>query len=100
MTHKLKRERSGPNRKDQTKGRQWTLWDEQIILFLINAGTIGRTQNEIHLRYGSQIDREQIMNLLETLRDQGKVDRFTVPHSSGRGKAKTVWRATTKLLEE
>jgi hypothetical protein len=40
-----------------------------------------------------------LRNFLETLRAEGKVDRFQVPVASGSGKPKTVYRATTKLVE-
>lgn len=104
MTHKVRKPkppRPGPvpGRKDQAKGRQQSFWDEQVILFLVNGGTLGRTQREIMLRYKGTIDSVALNAFLEALREEGKLDRFRVPHPSGKGNPRTVWRATTKILE-
>ncbi len=86
-------------RGDQANGRPWELWEDQVTRFLVNAGTQGRSWYEIERMYRGAIDKEHLRNYLETLKLEGKVDRFTVPSSSGKGSPKTVWRATTKILE-
>jgi beta-phosphoglucomutase-like phosphatase (HAD superfamily) len=95
VTHK----RSGPNRMDQANGRPQTLWDEQVVLYLIRGGTNGRSWGEISKHYHGHVTVTALRNFLETLRAEGKVDRFQVPVASGSGKPRTVYRATTKLVE-
>lgn len=98
MSH-VSHKRSGPNRMDQANGRPQTLWDEQVVLYLIKGGTNGRSWRELSKHYGEQVSIADLRNFVETLRAEGKVDRFQVPVASGSGKPKTVYRATTKLIE-
>jgi hypothetical protein len=67
-------------------------WGEQL-LYLKTARTDG--VERMSKLYGEQVRAD----FVETLRAEGKVDRFQVPVASGSGKPKTVYRATTKLVE-
>jgi hypothetical protein len=91
-----KRERSGLNRKDQSKGRFKTFWDEAVIMYLIKGGTNGWTWEALAHRYQTQVSRAELKAFLEALKAEGKVDNFTV--SEGVGPPRTVWRATTKIM--
>lgn len=100
MTHKPPKSRSGPNRLDQSKGRPKAFWDEIIIAYLIKGGTNGWSWDSLVRRYQSQVTREELRAFLEALKAEGKVDSFKVPASTGVGAPKTVWRATSKILED
>jgi hypothetical protein len=86
-------------RGDQANGRHWELWEDQVVRFLVNGGTTGRGWYEIERMYRGAVSREALLYFLETLQLEGKVDRFQVPSASGKGTPKTVWRATTKIVE-
>ncbi len=90
---------SRKNRGDRSTGKPDEFWEDQVHLFLVNGGLEGRTQTSLIRRFKCAIETETLKNYMETLWHEGKVDKFTVPHSSGRGKPSLVWRATTKMLE-
>lgn len=92
-------QRSGPGRFDQTHGRPSMPWQDAVDLFLINGGLSGKSQTELILRFKSSVDTEQLKAYIDALWIEGKIERFQVMHKSGQGKPRTVWRATTKMME-
>lgn len=72
-------------------------WQEHIQRRLVGAGIKGLTQKEISvatiwMRKKANVSTEQMTNYLIELAQEDLVQRFTV-------KNKTIWRATTKMLE-
>lgn len=74
-------------------------WREDLIHYLVTAGTVGRTQMALTTRMRKHVTAEQIIAEMESLHEEGKVQKFSVPTPSGKGPSATVWRATTKILE-
>lgn len=83
---------------DQANGRERVDWREELIRYLIAGGTTGQKQSEIQRRLAAHARSVEIDIELEGLLASEKVQKFSVP-ASGRGKPATVWRATTKILE-
>lgn len=73
-------------------------WRETLEHYLITGGTNGRTQNHIVTRLRNWVDGKTVTEELETLREMRKVDKYIVPKKHG--PSVTVWRATSKILEE
>lgn len=72
-------------------------WRDDLVHFLITAGTTGRAQSEIIARFQSRTKTGPITEHLESLRVEDKVQKFKLP-TKGRGTV--TWRATTKMLEK
>lgn len=74
-------------------------WRDELVNYLIAAGTTGRNQNEIGVRF-KQARAAEIEHELEGLMAQDKAQLFLVPPQNGRnGRRAKVWRATTKILK-
>lgn len=73
-------------------------WHETLIGYLIEAGTVGRSQSEILTRLGHKVTRGEIMEFLEALKSVGKVQRFEIGHEAA-GRPRNMWRATTKIRD-
>jgi len=72
-------------------------WQEKIIQILIEAGTDGIPQSKITFYFSPRYTADEIVNELEVLEAQHKVQKFRV---GGRGRPKTVWRATTEIMKQ
>lgn len=73
-------------------------WREELQRFLITGRTTGRKQTDIVERLQNWATSDLILDELNALRAEEKVQKFRPP-SNGRGRSPTIWRATTKLLE-
>lgn len=76
-----------------------TGWQEDLIDYLISAGTTGRNTSEILRRFQNRVATDQLTSELESYQVEGRVQKFTYPPKGGRGRPTTVWRATTKMVE-
>jgi hypothetical protein len=76
-----------------------TGWQEDLIDYLISAGTVGRNTSEILRRFQNRVASDQITGELESYQVEGRVQKFTYPPKGGKGRPTTVWRATTKMVE-
>lgn len=74
-------------------------WRYELQRFLIAGGTNGHMQTIILQRLQNWIGSDEIKAELEALLLDQKVQKFC-PSNNGRGRPKTIWRATTKLLEK
>lgn len=74
-------------------------WRDQLVRFLITGGTTGRSQSEILARLQDHATSALIRNELDALHLEDKVQRFDIPSEITKGRAKIIWRATTKLVE-
>ncbi len=74
-------------------------WRLELIHTLVAAGTNGIKQSHLQARFQNWADGPTIRHELEALRAEGKVQKFIIP-LKGSGTAPTVWRATTKILED
>lgn len=65
---------------------------------LIEAGTDGIKHYKLvrHFHDNRLIDADEVLNELEVLLAQNKVQKFT---TNGRGRPATIWRATTLILK-
>jgi hypothetical protein len=70
-------------------------WQEELVHILVDAGTVGLTQYQIIKRFDHWILAGQLLNELEILRLQNKVQRFRVPT---KGRPAIYWRATNLIL--
>lgn len=68
-------------------------WREELERFLIGQGTNGVKQTNVVTRVQNWVLGKEAVDYLETLRLEGKVQKFRV------GKA-TIWRATSKIMED
>lgn len=69
---------------------------EKIRAFLIAGGIYGRKQQEITHYMVHQLLASEIVEILESWRAKGWVDKFTV---EGPHRPITMWRATERILE-
>lgn len=76
-----------------------TGWQEDLVDYLISAGTQGRNTSEILRRFQNRVASDQITSELESYQVEGRVQKFTYPPKGGKGRPTTVWRATTKMVE-
>jgi len=74
-------------------------WRDVLHDYLIKAGTSGRKQSEIVVRFQGKVDGASIRSELEALHLADKVQKFEIPTPARGGRSATVWRATTKLVE-
>lgn len=72
-------------------------WQGQIVRMLINAGTIGCKQSDVQKRVSRYVEATQVNAYLNTLRMERKVQMFKVAIVNGT--PATVWRATTRIVE-
>jgi len=72
-------------------------WQEKIVQILIDAGTDGVNQSKITYYFNPNHSADEVLNELEILAAQHKVQKFVV--RGQRGAPKTVWRATTEILK-
>lgn len=63
---------------------------------LIAGGTLGVKQSVITKRFEKWVDVDDVVRELEVLAALQKAQKFVV---QGRGRPKTVWRATTLILK-
>lgn len=71
-------------------------WQEDLIYLLIAAGTDGLAQSKITFKFSLKIDADTVLNELQVLEKQNKVQSFKL---GGRGRPKTIWRATTEIMK-
>lgn len=71
-------------------------WQLRVVNYLIDGGTTGRKQSDVQNWVTVYVRAAELVEYLNILWMEGKVQRFQVPHAQGTG---TVWRATTKILE-
>jgi hypothetical protein len=73
-------------------------WQDTLIEVLLAGGVEGVGQHYITKRMNDQhrISADETLNELEAMANKQQVQKFIVP---GRGRPKTVWRATTELLK-
>lgn len=71
-------------------------WQEELKFMLIEAGTEGINQTKLTVRFDKWKTADEIRNELEVLAAQHKVQKFII---KGRGRPKTVWRATTEIFK-
>jgi hypothetical protein len=73
-------------------------WQDTLLEVLIAGGTEGVQQHTITKRMNDQhrINADTTLNALEVMASKHKVQKFIVP---GRGRPKTVWRATTEIYK-
>lgn len=76
-----------------------TGWQEDLVDYLVSAGTQGRNMSEILRRFQNRVASDQITSELESYQVEGRVQKFTYPPKGGKGRPTTVWRATTKMVE-
>lgn len=76
-----------------------TGWQEDLVDYLVSAGTQGRNTSEILRRFQNRVASDQITSELESYQVEGRVQKFTYPPKGGKGRPTTVWRATTKMVE-
>lgn len=76
-----------------------TGWQEDLVDYLVSAGTQGRNTSEILRRFQNRVASDQITGELESYQVEGRVQKFTYPPKGGKGRPTTVWRATTKMVE-
>jgi hypothetical protein len=75
-------------------------WQLELTNMLIDAGTVGVTQNEIMNRFRPMGEPELVMNELEVLREMHKVQRFEIPPEQGeKRRVQIVWRATNLITK-
>lgn len=74
-------------------------WQIDILDWLINAGTVGRDQSELLRRFQGRASSEMITSFLESYHLEQRLQKFVYPPKGGKGRRKTVWRATTKMVE-
>lgn len=74
-------------------------WQLSLIHFLIAKGVNGCKQRDIVIHLGNHVKAPEIVEELESLREQGKVQKFSVSPKKTGGRPATIWRATTKILE-
>src|SRR5262245_1393698 len=74
-------------------------WQLELKRFLIAKGTNGVRQGLITQRFANWCDSAIIVNELETMLIEGKVQKFKVPRT-GSTNTPTIWRATDKILED
>jgi len=84
---------------DLARGQHVLDWQHELTAFLITGGVSGRTQSEISKRFINHARAPQILNELEALMAEDKVQRFDMPTHGKRGRPYTVWRATTNILK-
>lgn len=72
-------------------------WREQLVQFLITGGIQGRSQSEVLAKLQDYATADMIRNELDGLHLEDKVQRFDIPSSETGGRAKIIWRATTKI---
>jgi hypothetical protein len=72
-------------------------WREELQRFLIAGGILGKKQSQIVTRLNRWTTAKEIVEELEALWHEKKVEKFEVPQQ-GSGRPSTIWRATTKLL--
>lgn len=83
--------------KDVAKQATGSDWREKLRNFLLQAGTDGRKQKDIVFYLQEVVTAAEITQHMTAWKAEGKVDRYTVPTG---GRPATIWRATTKMLEE
>lgn len=71
-------------------------WGEELQSILIEAGTEGVAQAVLTRRFDGRATADELIFELEFLVNQNKVQKFTI---RGRGRPRTVWRATTLILK-
>ncbi len=70
---------------------------ERLRYMLVDAGVNGMTQKQITANFANMMKANEIKEILERWRLVGAVQKFRVEEST---KPITIWRATTKLIEE
>jgi hypothetical protein len=70
-------------------------WEDFLRDVLIAAGTNGLMQTVLVKRFSQFANAEMLVDILEDLRSEDKVQKFIVP---SKGRNATYWRATTKML--
>lgn len=72
-------------------------WEERLVELLLNAGLAGVKQGDLVLALRKKATSDLIVERLELLWEQDKVQRFTVPSGKRGGRPSTYWRATEAL---
>lgn len=76
-----------------------TDWREDLVHYLVTAGTVGRRQSEVTAKFQGRVLAATVEAELQALEAEEKVQHFVVP-AAGRGARMAVlWRATTKMVE-
>lgn len=76
-----------------------TDWEADVIDYLINAGTVGRDQSDLLRRFQGRARADMITDLLDAHQLEDRVQKFVLLPNGGKGRRKTIWRATTKMVQ-
>lgn len=71
-------------------------WQEELARMLIDGGTDGVKQSVLTKRFDHWIEADDVVAELVALAAQNRVQKFII---GGRGRPKTIWRATTLILK-
>lgn len=74
-------------------------WQDQLVECLLAAGTVGKKQTELVLRFKNIVKTAELTNELEAMLGVRKVQKFSVPSPNGKGRQTIVWRATNELTK-
>lgn len=80
--------------RDQPPSRDW---QEQLVRFLIEAGTLGLTSKELQTKMAGRAKASVYKDLLDTLLEENMVQRFSYTVTGGTSTV-THWRATDAIL--
>lgn len=72
------------------------MWQDLLLETLISKGTVGIKQRDITTRFRTWATADELVSYLETLWQEGKVQRFTI---TTKGRPMTIWRATEGLTQ-
>lgn len=72
---------------------------EELRVALLNAGIDGVSKTNLTIALRNIADAEMIEEELEALHKKGVIQKFVIQSKRKGGPPKTIWRATTKLLE-
>lgn len=75
-------------------------WRSLLVDLLVGAGTTGIKQRDIIHKLQAYADADTLIDELQSLRKQRKVQKFGLPSGPRGGRPATVWRATKLILEE
>lgn len=74
-------------------------WQDQLVECLLAAGTVGKRQTDLILRFKNHVKVAELNNELEAMHAARKIQKFEVPNPGGKGRRAILWRATTELLK-
>lgn len=72
-------------------------WQVDLVEYLINGGTVGRSQTELIKRASNKVNAPDVNAYLHALASERKVQKFIVSDGFKWSKQEIVWRATTEI---